>query len=741
MFKLNLKIALRNLRKNKAYTAINVFGLALGLAGFIFILLYINHEKSYDHWDAGLKHVYQVQELDFWAIKEGKEEWMDATDQRFAELLGASMPQVEAVTQISNDISTQSIIIDKNEPFLQKDILLASSSFFTVFPFHFIYGDINTAFSHPKSVVIKESFAKKHFGNSNPIGKTIKINEQNWTNPEEHIITGVVTEPENPSTVNFELAQYWPRHKTNDQFYSFATTYVKFKTTQSLTTLNQTAQSIYFPFKSALLTRQKQPIHNYIKNGIKPAVRFQPLQDIHQHPLYDKSWLNLIKPIILLSTLLLLISIINFVNMFTAQAVSRAKEVGVKKVIGADRKSLIIQFLVETALQCIIALLLSVILLEGFLPSLNQLFNLSLSFSITQNNLIILCELSGLLILVTVLAGAYPAFFLSSYQPQNVLKGNFGHSHKGKRVRSILVGLQFIIAVGFFIGIMIISKQIRFMDEKDPGFEASSVICINDNFNQRLAKQIENIDGVMYLGSNDGIISRNLKHTGIYRFDSEKRELATVLVYKDGLKALNPKLVSGRLFDKNNNQDSINTVILNESLAKQFVGNMVGKFMYVNDSIPAQVIGVIKDIQVSGFEKIIEPTVYTAAKNNATGYPNIGLNYVIRFDPTKQKSALVALNKLWKREFPAFPLTYTFIKDDLNKVLVGHHRFKQMVKVFSFLTILLSLIGLFSLAAFLTKQRIKEIAIRKIVGADSKTLFFLLNKNYFWLMLGANVIS
>lgn len=741
MFRLNLKIAFRNLLKNKAYTMINVLGLALGLAGFIFILLYVNHEKSYDHWDARLKNVYQVQELDFWAIQEGKEEWMDAADQRVAELLPTSMPQIEAVTQFTDDVNTQSIIIDKNAPFLQKGILLASSSFFDVFPFQFIYGNANTAFNNTRSVVIKQLFAKKHFGDINPIGKTIKINQQNWTMPEEYTVTGVVAEPEKPSTVNFELLQYLPQRKTNDQFYSFATTYIKFKTTQSLSALNSTAQAVYLPFKSALLTRQKQPIQNYSKNGIKPAIRFQPLQEVHQKPLSGKSWLDLIKPIILLSTLLLVISIINFVNMFTAQAISRAKEVGIKKVIGAKRKSLIFQFLAETALQCLIALLLSVMLLEGFLPYLNQLFNLSLSFSFSQSNLLIIIQLVVLLLIVTLLAGIYPAIVLSSYQPQLVLKGSFGHSSKGKSLRSLLVALQFVIAVGFFIGIMIISKQVRYMDEKDPGFETSSVICINNHYSKKIAGQIERIDGVIYLGSNGGMISRNQKHKGIYSFNNEKREITTVLVYKDGLSALNPKLVSGRLFDKNNAQDSISSVILNESLEKQYGGNMVGKFIYVNDSVPAQVVGVIKDIQVSGFENLIEPTVFTAALNNATGYPNNGLNYVIRFDPKKQKLALAAIDKLWKQEFPSYPLTYTFVKDDLAKILVAHHRFKQMVKVFSFLSIALSLIGLFSLAAFLTKQRTKEIAIRKILGADSKTIFLLLNKGYFWLMFCANVVS
>ena len=742
MFKLNLKIAFRNLLKNKAYTAINVGGLALGLAGFIFILLYVNHEESYDQWDVSLKNVYQVQELDRWEVKDGREEWMGETEIKFVNLIRETMPQIEEITQVSSQ-QTKSIIMKSREPFMQKGILYGDSSFFKVFPYQFIYGDPYTALLTPGSIVIKEEFAKMHFGNTNPIGKTIQMNEQNWTQPETLTITGVVAELATPSSVSFELIQTRARPRIYlDQYVYYAPTYVKMKPGQSLVELNKTAQLLYFPLMEAIFKRWDMNMKEYIHKDLKPSARFMPLQEIHHTPLNGgKSWFDLIKPIILLSTLLLIISIINFINMFTAQAISRAKEVGIKKVIGAKRRSLIFQFLAETAMQCTIALLLSVMLLEGFLPYLNQLFNLSLSFSFSQYNFLILVELIALLGVVTFLSGAYPALFLSSYQPQSVLKGSFGHSQKGKLLRSSLVSIQFVIAVGFFIGIMVISKQVKYMEEKDPGFETSSVICINDNYNKKIATQIESIDGVTHLGSNNGIISRNHNLKGIYRFNNEKRELKTVMVYRDGLSALNPKLISGRLFDKNNIQDSISSVILNESLDKLYGGNMVGKFIYVNDSIPAQVVGVIKDIQISGFENVIEPTVFTASTINATGYPNIGLNYVIRFDPKKQKSVLADIEKLWKREFPSFPLNYTFVKDDLNKVLTAHYRFKQLVRVFSFLSITLSLIGLFSLAAFLTKQRTKEIAIRKILGADHKTIFFLLNKGYFWLMLCANIVS
>ena len=743
MFKLNLKIAWRNLWKNKIYTSINVIGLALGLSGFIFILLFINHEKSYDHWNPELKNIYQVQELYQWAIKEGKKEWDENSDVRVRDLLKNSMPQVIDVVSINETSFEQSILIDNKEPFLQNKIFTASQSFFNVFPYQFIYGDPTTAFNNPGSLVVKESFAKKHFGNRNPLGQIVRIKEQNWTTPDAYTITGVVKEPNTPSIIDFELIKFnLVQRKVTDQFNSYAINYVKLKSKQSLASIDSIAQSIYAPFKASLLKRQGLDIKEFSVNGIFPAIRFKPFQELHQEPLVGESWLSLIKPVILLSGLLLLISIINFVNMFTAQAVSRAKEVGVKKVIGAQRKTLILQFLAETALQCMIAMLFSIIILEGFLPYLNQIFNLSLKLSISIDNGIVLLQLFALLALITLLAGAYPAIFLSSYKPQNVLKGNFSHSEKGKFLRSALVGIQFIIAVGFFIGIMLISNQVKYLETRDNGFNAKSIIHIYAPYNQRIDSRLREINGVTFVGSSNGFISFNQEITGKYKYKNESKEIKTVFVNFEAFQALDARIVKGRLFDSSNIQDSISSVIINESLEKSYGGDMLGQQLYINDSLTVNVIGVIKDIQTAGFDQLTTPAVYTAAKNNATDYPNKGGgNYIIRFDDQKRKQVINGIEQLWKKLYPEFPIKYTYVQDDLNEKIIAHLRFKKMVEIFSVLSISLSLIGLFALAAFLTKQRTKEIAIRKILGADHVTLFLLLNRGYFWLMITANMIA
>ncbi|RZK78238.1 MAG: ABC transporter permease [Pedobacter sp.] len=744
MFRLNLKIAWRNLWKNKVYTAVNVLGLALGLSGFIFILLNINHEKSYNTWDKELDKVYQVQELDTWSLKEGKEEWNDGCDLNMIDIIKSSYPTASAITFINRDYNDPlSIIIDNKEPFLQHNMRLTDSAFFSVFPFNFIYGSANSAFKLPDNIVISEEFYRLHFGNENPIGKVIKISQASLATPKQYVVSGVVAKPNTPSTVEFSLLALREfRVKFNEGFESFPM-FIKVSDNPDIDNMDVALQSLYAPYIKSMFSKRKQPAADYYKNGLQPKVRLKSFYSLYQQPISGEDWLSAIRPVILLSSLLLLISIVNFINMFTAQAVSRAKEIGVRKVIGAHRVTLIAQFLLETALQCFAALVLGIVILELLLPYLNIQFAMDLSITNGNNATLVIAQLIGLVIMITLLAGIYPALYLSSYQPSQVLKGNVAEGSGKFKLRTILTGIQFVIAVGFLIGIMIITRQINYLESRDPGFNAEAVIYTKDwGLTGNMVSLVKSIDGVRYIGNNTGNVTRNINLPGNYKYKGEVKELSTVLVSQEGLSVIGAKLVKGRLFSNLHKQDLENTVILNETLEKQYGRNMIGERLQIGDSISAEVVGVIKDIQVSGFDELIEPRVYTAAEKNATGYPaDTRFYHLISYDQQKEKYVLDQLNKLWKLKYKGYPLTYTFLKDDLKMLLVKHDQFKQMVKMFSILSIGLSLIGLFALAAFMTKQRTKEIAIRKVMGADDKDIFLLLNKGYLWLMLGANIIA
>lgn len=741
MFRLNLKIAFRNLYKYKGYTFINIGGLALGMAGFIFMLLYVNHERNYDTWHEELKNIYQVQELDLFSLTEGKAEWMSEADVRLKEIIKTGMP-VAGVTHLSETYDEQSIVIGKQEPFLVKDIHRSDRYFFDVFPYDFVYGDAATAFDNPQNMVVTEDFSRKHFGDANPIGQTVKVIQQAGAKTELYQISGVVAKPKSPSVIDFTILIQSKVWAEADQFLNFMPIYVRFRPGHDPEDLTAILQKLYEPFRASMIKKWKRDYSEYTKNGHKPAVRLRSFYSLHQDPLKAENWFALIKPVLLLSSLLLLISIINFINMATAQAASRAKEIGIRKVAGADRKGLILQFLLETALQCFAALVFAVVLLELFLPYINTQFSLSLSILSGYRAGYVVVQLVALCLIIALLAGFYPALFLSAYEPQQVLKGNFVKSRSGIVLRNILVGMQFVIAVGFFIGIMVISMQLKYMQSRDPGFNAEGLIYINEAFDEQMGARMEEIDGIYYTGEMIGTVRRNLRLNGRYKYKNESRDLETVLTSMNGLQAVGAKLLKGRFFNPENKGEAERTIVVNECLEKLYGGNMLGKYFVFNDTATVQVIGVVKDIQAAGFEELIVPTVYTAAKNNATGYPvNSFYNHLVRYDPGKEREVLSEISKLWKQRYPNFPLNYTFLEEDFKKLLVPHERFKQMVKFFSLLSISLSLIGLFSLVAFTTRQRIKEIAIRKVMGASDKELFLLLNKGYLWLVLAANTLA
>ena len=740
MFKLNLKIAFRSIYKYKVYTIINVVGLALGLAGIVFILLFINYEKSYNSWSEELKNVYQVQELDLYALKEGRADWWGESDVRLVDQLKINLPNVVAVTTGGFGSQERSLTIGDQEPFLIKDIFSADSAFFSVFPYRFLHGDGATALQGSQAMVITEDFARKHFGTSNPLGQVVMLDRM--TGSVSYTITGVIERSTMPTTLHFSVLISAKQFNLGGYYLDFRPTYIRFEESGNSQDLNLRLQRIYHPFAAAVIRQRGGAYSDYSKNGLHPAIRLKSFYSLHQDPPGKDSWLSTLKPVIFLSSLLLLISVINFINMFTAQASSRAKEVGIRKVAGASRTALIFQFLVETWIQCFFALLLGVIVLELCLPYLNEQFALSLSITSSPQPLWLALQLMGLVFVISLLAGFYPALILSAYEAQQVLKGNFAQGRIGLTLRNVLVSAQFVIAVSFLIGIMIISRQLDFLQSRDLGFDPKGVIYLKDGMLPKEISALRKIDGLQYIGSNSGTIHRDIQLTGKYKYKEEEKEIVTVLVNNEGLQAIGAKLLSGRFFDLTQLQDTLNKVIINERLEKEYGGHMLGKWIsYQNDSVHLQVIGVVRDIQTFGFDREVAPAIYTTSVKNATEYPNRHQIDLIRYDQDKEKQVLSELRKLWKRLSPHYPLNYVYLEDDYRNLFVAHERFGKMVATFSMLSIFLSLMGLFALTAYMTRIKCKEIAIRKVLGSSDATLFLLLNKHYLALMFTANLIS
>ncbi len=748
MFRLNLKIAWRNVMKHRHYAIVNIIGLALGLAGFVFVVLFVNHEKSYDTWNPKLDQVYQMQEYSDYHSTDKKAHWRSDIDFRLSKI-AAGMPQVLAVTKIDLDYRKKGITVSGKPSMLQSGIRRSDSLFFKVMPYEFKYGSATTAFLKPNSIVLKEALALKYFGSGNPLGKTMMIAGGNWKGSENAFtVTGVVKEPQTPSSVDFEAITF----EGGDFFDTEATNgypaevYMLTSPFKDLQSLNRLLQKKYLPLKDSYLVKEKSSVAKAAAEGNAPQLRLAKLGDVHQFPLEQPSWRETLRPVILLSILLLLVSVINFVNLATAQATTRAKEIGVKKVIGAFRRTLVVQLLTETFIQCLMALFLALLTIELAMPSLNQAFNLQLSLFNGPFLLRLLGQLIGIVVIVGLLTGLYPALFMAAYRPREVLKGNFSTSKKGALVRKLLVMAQLVVSIGFIIGILVVNSQLEYLHKRDKGFTATGMLNVRSDMGgekDKFFQRIKRIDGVKYVAFSSGIIGDNAASAQHFKYQQETRELYGLGVGIEGMQALDARLLAGRFFSGAVVQDTLNNAIINESAAKLFGSDMVGKTIFANDTVAVNIIGVIKDIQVEGLEVQVKPSIYVVETDKwkkGVGFTHKSTT-LIRYDRAKARHVIKEVEKIYAEMNEFYPASYSFVEDDLSAVFVAHERFEKMVALFSSLSLVLSLFGLLALAAFITRQRTKEIAIRKVLGAAELQILLLLNKGYLWMIFWANVIA
>ena len=743
MFKLNLKIAFRSLIKNRIYTVINIGGLAIGLTGFILLLLFINHETNYDKWDPQLNNVYQVRELHDFFTPDNKPHWQENNNSRNAAMLKKSIPQFKYVTKIDNDWGDNvSIKTGLADPLMLKGVLNADSLFFKVFPYRFLQGNGSNALESPNSVVLKRSTAKLLFGDDEVLGKTIKI--VNWKNDPgiTYTITGVVEDPSTPESLKFNaILHNGEREKDPENLNTsiYCKIYGLTDVPIDINTLNKTINSNYLDYKNALYPEiEKVDASKRIRvTGLKII----PLKDAHANPPFTKNWIDKIKPVMALSIFLLLISVINFVNLAIAQSVQRAREVGVKKVLGTNKEQLVWQFFIEAAIQSFIGLIISIALVELLLPAFGNHFDAQLSFWRSTGLAGISLQLLCVFIVVTLMAGLYPAFVLSSYNPIAVLKGNYEHGFKGVALRNGLVIVQFTITIIFMVSIGVMQLQTNFLAHKDLGFDRTHLINISTNYDDQFAERIRKIPGVQYVATTTQIMGNafNVNERIVYKENSF--DLNTVTVTMEALPALGVQLISGRLFSKEHKQDTVNTVVLNESAAKLLGKNIVGHVYDVPDGKKKhtfQVIGVIKDYHNEGFDKAVLPTIY---KVTHLGGMTSTDNLLVRFNTVNYQVMIGLIEKEWRKLYPEFAMIYTSAEDAFQSQMRSGKRFMEMITLFSAFSILLSLLGLFALSAFVSKRRTKEIAVRKVLGASNLQIINMLNRSFLILIVFANLVS
>jgi putative ABC transport system permease protein len=726
-----LKIALRNLARNKAYSAINIIGLSIGLAAAMLIILYTKDEVSYDRFHANNPSIYRIISRDL--TPAGKlEHYQPYTGFFPGPKFHAGVPELTTFVRYREEQRD----MKQGTEVKSQTVFLTDASFFSVFSFPLLSGNPKTALQNPTSVVISEELAEKNFGTTDALGKTLFFKEEDKF--DAYTVTGVARKCPQNSSIKFDVLMPMvvpPQDMANREnwFSVFMNTFVLVSPDASLATIEAKMNQVYRADAWESIKAMKQ------KFGItgQTIYMLQPFTDMHlsrelpaSNGLVDES--NPIFSYILsgIALFVLLIACINFVNLTIARSLKRAKEIGVRKVVGGARTQLIIQFLGESFLLCFTAFVLGIILLELALPTFNQLANKALAISYLLDSKLIAGYI-GLFILTSLLAGFYPALVLSGYNPVQTLYSRFNISGKNYLQKSLVV-LQFALASFLIIASLTIYTQFNYLTSKNLGYDDKNLVIINkSNLSRDQAKLLKE-----ELLKNKAIIDVAPKNGGRW-FTSAKINGDTQLnfayetVDEVYLPLFNIPILQGRNFSTAFPTDSAQSVLVNETFVKKAgwknpIGQIVN-FWTDNDK-KYSVIGVVKDHHFESLNTEIRPQLFTMKDRNEYA------KAIIKIKPGTETASLNYIERVFKTLFPISPYSYTFLDQENLKRYESEAKWKQMMLFGAILTIFISCIGLFGLATLSAERRTKEIGIRKVLGASVGSVVQLLSTDFLKLV-------
>ena len=745
-----LKIAFRNLVRHKMFSSLNILGLTVGTVCCLYILLYVKDQFGYDNHHKDAENIYRLQTN---ILHNGGDQPMfnsGTSSPIIAPTMKKDFPEVVEYTRVLNFFTAKNNLLGvegKTETFIDDKGFLVDSTFFNVFTYQFVEGAPEHSLDAPYTVVLSKTIAEKLFGKEKAINKRIKVG--NNINTTTFTVTGVYDDnfgkshlrPSFLVSLNSGGLGEFARNNTEWAGNNFIYSYVKLKP-------NVNPESVNAKMPALL---QRYGGKRIAELGMKKSVVLQKMMDIH---LYSKGITNQTDKVSDISFLYILLTIaafiqliacINFVNLTTARSVRRAKEVGVRKAVGAFRSVLIGQFLGESMLIAFISIFLALPIVKLLLPFLNSLTDSTLALTITQNLDILF--ITVLVALATgLLAGIYPAIYLSSFKPVSVLKGTFKFNPASVVLRKGLVVFQFSIAIVLIIGVLVISKQLDFMQNKDLGFDKKQKVVVSLS-NENAQKHFTAL-------KNELLTQHQIKNIGGVRYYPSQQFLQDMLVFKSGgtmdkgvliknnvvdegfFKTLGIKLIAGRNFTP---ADTNNQVVLSEKSVKDLnltvetaVGTQV--FTGAGDNIEAyNIIGVHKAYINNSLKDEMTPVM--------THYSSQPEYMVLDVQAENYESLFANVEKIWKKLIPTVPLQYSFLDEDLQKQYSEEKTLRKIINSFTLIAILLSCLGLFGLAMFTAEQRTKEIGVRKVLGASVVSITTLLSKEFLKPVLIALIIA
>jgi putative ABC transport system permease protein len=741
-----LKHSVRALTRQKAYVLINVLGLAVGLACSIIIGIFIVHELSYDQFHEKKDRIFRI---GLHGRISGQEIRGSFSSAPMGPALVREFPEVANYVRLNPWGET---IIKIDESFFTEDYFVeVDSTFFDIFSFPLLKGEKSTVLNQPYMVVLSESTAKKMFGNEDPIGKMIKVG----TSTSPYQVSGIMADiPENSHIKANILGSFMTNSRANEQIWtnnSFQT-YVLLHQSASMEAAEVRFDSLVVKYVGPEIYRFFGiTIEEFLSQGNAYNHFLQPLAKIHldptvvgsQKPANDPKYLWIFGSI---GLLIIVIAAINFMNLSTAQATKRAKEVGIKKVSGAERNSLIAQFLTETLILAFVALIVAIFFVELALPWFNQTLGIELKLSFWSN-----WQIIPILIIVAIItgifAGSYPAFYLSSFNPVTVLKGKQGNSRSNIALRGGLTVLQFAISIVLISGTMIMYRQIRFLQNKELGFDKKHVLVLRRASALRgqtasFKEELKQIPGILAVSASTAVPGHNNNNNGYQIIGRDDTYLLnTNYVDYDFLETYGMELSDGRFFDPSYATDK-EACLINERTGRNFLiddpfqTRFHGGSLVSEELVTLPVIGVVKDFHFESLRNEISPYMMRFRGDE------IHWGYVsIRLAPNAPNDIVERIEKVWADFATNDPMLYFFMDKDFERLYMEEKRSAKLAVVFTIIAIFVASLGLYGLTAFTIQQRTKEIGVRKTFGASISDIWLLVSKETCWLICIATAIA
>ncbi|AWK03949.1 multidrug ABC transporter substrate-binding protein [Flavobacterium crocinum] len=731
------KIFIYHLKQNKLFSFLNVLGLSIGISGVIFAILYWNNEHAYDQWNPEKENVYQVLNQ----IGRTGDTWTTSSIP-FGQTCAATVPEIEQICFL-NDWYNESVIKYQNKKLIDKKITVTDNNFFDFYPFPIVKGAKKDILKEKNSVAVSEAQAKLLFGDEDPIGKSITYQDQSYTVKAVYRII-------RPSTVepNYVFGGIIRENDLNQWGNFNYGLMIKTKKDADIATVLKKMHNVNFVNRTLKDAKASgQTVEQYIKENGEIKIILDQLKTRYLYGTKSSGSaspegtgnLKLLYIMAGLSLLILILSLVNYINLATASAIKRAKEVGVRKIVGASKKQIITQFIFETAIIVTLAILFALAIVELSLP----FYNAFLKKNLIINGAEFYLQLILIFGLVIILAGIFPAVYISNFETLKVLKGNFSRSKSGIWIRNSMLIFQFGIAAFFIIGALIVNSQVDYMMNKDLGFNGDQVIRIPFNYQDYKTKgqkyettkqEILKISGVQQVSTFAGTFGNGTNSSSGFTHNGVFVQPRNVDMDFGFLEMMKIKVVEGRDLSPKFASDTIENWLINETLAKTLgLKNPINTIItsgWGNEkgNMKFKIVGIVKDFNITGLQNKVPPMVFLNMK--ALKWNNFQ-NVYVKVSPNNLTETLEKLKLYWEKNVnPDYPFDYEFVNKGFAKTYEEQVKQKNLFFILNLVVIVIAIFGLFALASFSMERRLKEIAIRKTLGAETDVLLKELSKQY-----------